>query len=128
MKTPAKSIDHYLADQPVEVRAVLEQLRHTILSVAPNAVEVISYGMPAFKLDGYMLVGFAAFKKHCSLFPWNSHTVELFKEELKNYTTSAGTIQFTLEKPLPVTLVKKIVRSRVKENKEKVKTKIVSKK
>ena len=75
-----------------------------------------------------MLVGFAAFKKHCSLFPWNGHTVELFKEELKNYTTSAGTIQFTLAKPLPATLVKKIVKSRVKENKDKVKAKSISKK
>ena len=121
MKLPPKSIDHYLVDQTEEVRVALEKLRHTILSTAPGAVEVISYGMPAFKLNGYMLVGFAAFKKHCSLFPWNSHTVEEFKEELKNYTTSKGTIQFTLEKPLPVTIVKKIVKARIRDLKEKAK-------
>ncbi len=126
MKPPAKSIDHYLADLPVEVRVALEKLRYTILSTAPGAVELISYGMPAFKLDGYMLVGFAAFKKHCSLFPWNGHTVEQFKEELKNYTTSKGTIQFTLEKPLPVALVKKIVKTRIQDI--KAKSKSVSKK
>ena len=121
MKPPAKSIDHYLADQTVDIRVALEKLRFTILSTAPDAVEVISYGMPAFKLNGYMLVGFAAFKKHCSLFPWNGHTVEQFKDELKNYTTSSGTIQFTLEKPLPVSLVKKIVKARIQDIKEKAK-------
>ena len=83
MKTAPKSIDHYLVDQTEDVRIALEKLRHTILTTAPGAVEVISYGMPAFKLNGYMLVGFAAFKKHCSLFPWNSHTVEQFTTELK---------------------------------------------
>ena len=123
MKLPAKSIDHYLADQPEAVRVVLEKLRHTILSTAPGAVEVISYGMPAFKLDGSLLVGFAAFKNHCSFFPWNGHTVDDFKEELKNYHTSKGTIQFTLEKPLPVTLIKKIVKARIQENQAKSKSK-----
>lgn len=116
MKLPAKSIDHYLADKPEEIRILLEKLRHTILLTAPGAVEVISYGMPAFKLDGRLLVGFAAFKNHCSFFPWNGHTVDDFKEELKNYHTSKGTIQFTVEKPLPLTLIKKIVKARVQEN------------
>ncbi len=119
MKLPAKSIDHYLADKPEEIRILLEKLRHTILLTAPGAVEVISYGMPAFKLDGKLLVGFAAFKNHCSFFPWNWHTVDDFKEELKNYHTSKGTIQFTLEKPLPLTLIKKIVKARIRENRAK---------
>ena len=123
MKPPPKSIDHYLVDQTEEVRITLEKLRHTILTTAPGAVEVISYGMPAFKLNGYMLVGFAAFKKHCSLFPWNGHTVEEFAKELKNYTTSKGTIQFTLEKPLPVALVKKIVKARIQDIKTKSQSK-----
>lgn len=119
MKLPPKSIDHYLADKPEEIRILLEKLRHTILLTAPGAVEVISYGMPAFKLDGKLLVGFAAFKNHCSFFPWNGHTVDDFKEELKNYHTSKGTIQFTLEKPLPLTLIKKIVKARIRENRAK---------
>ena len=123
MKTAPKSIDHYLVDQTEDVRIALEKLRHTILTTAPGAVEVISYGMPAFKLNGYMLVGFAAFKKHCSLFPWNSHTVEQFTTELKNYTTSKGTIQFTLEKPLPAALVKKIVKARIQDIKTKSQSK-----
>lgn len=123
MKLPAKSIDHYLADQPEEIRILLEKLRHTILSTAPGAVEIISYGMPAFKLDGRLLVGFAAFKNHCSFFPWNGHTVDDFREELKNYHTSKGTIQFTLEQPLPVTLIKKIVKARIQENRAKIKSK-----
>lgn len=121
MKPPPKSIDHYLADQTAEIRVALEKLRFTILSAAPDAVEVISYGMPAFKWNGYMLVGFAAFKKHCSFFPWNGHTVIRFQEELKKYTTSKGTIQFTLENPLPVSLVKKIVKARIQDIKEKAK-------
>lgn len=119
MKLPAKSIDHYLADKPEEIRILLEKLRHSILLTAPGAVEVISYGMPAFKLDGRLLVGFAAFKNHCSFFPWDGHTVDDFKEELKNYHTSKGTIQFTLEKPLPLTLIKKIVKARIRENRAK---------
>lgn len=123
MKLPAKSIDQYLADQPEEIRILLEKLRHTILSTAPGAVEIISYGMPAFKLDGRLLVGFAAFKNHCSFFPWNGHTVDVFREELKNYHTSKGTIQFTLQKPLPVTLIKKIVKARIQENRAKSKSK-----
>lgn len=110
-----KDIDAYLSLQSEEVVVALQKLRETIHAAAPDAEETISYGMPAFKCHG-MLVGFAAFKKHCSFFPWNSHTVSDFAEELKKYTTSAGTIQFTLDKPLPATLVKKIVKARLKEN------------
>lgn len=113
-----KDTDSYLALQPEKVRDVLEKLRQTIKSSAPEAEEVISYGMPAFRYHG-MLVYFAAFKNHCSFFPGS--IVEKMKNELKNYKTSKGTIQFTAEKPLPAALVKKIIKARVKENLNKKK-------
>lgn len=116
-ETPLKNIDDYLVMLPVETREALEKLRGIIRAAAPEAEEVISYQMPAFKYKG-SLVGFAAFKNHCSFFPMNSKTVEAFKNELKAYKTSKGTIQFTLEKPLPAALVKKIVKARIKENEE----------
>jgi len=117
---PAKNIDEYLAIQPPESRKALEKLRRIILSVAPDAEEVISYAMPAFKYHG-MLVGFAGWKNHSGFYPWNSRTVNEFKDELKGYTTSKGAIQFPLEKPIPVALVKKIVKARMKENISKTK-------
>jgi uncharacterized protein YdhG (YjbR/CyaY superfamily) len=113
-----KDTDSYLALQPEKVRGVLEKLRQTIKSSAPEAEEVISYGMPAFRYHG-ILVYFAAFKNHCSLFPGS--IVEKMKNELKDFKTSKGTIQFTAEKPLPAALVKKIVKARVKENLNKKK-------
>jgi uncharacterized protein YdhG (YjbR/CyaY superfamily) len=112
-----KNIDEYLMDQPEKVRVVLEKLRHTIKQAAPKAEEVISYKMPAFKYHG-MLVYFAAFKNHCSFFPGSTSGLTEIKE-LKEYITSKGTLQFTVDKPLPVTLVKKIVKLRVKQNEEK---------
>jgi len=117
-----KNIDEYLALQPVQVRAALQKLRKIIKSVAPESEEVISYSMPAFKYHG-MLVGFAGWKNHAGFYPWNSRTVDEFKDELKKYTTSKGAIQFPLDKPIPVTLVKKIVKTRMKDNlaKEKLK-------
>lgn len=114
-------IDKYIADQPGERTQVkLEQLRQVIKLVVPTAEECISYGMPAFKLHG-LVVCFAAFKAHYSLFPCNSFTVTQFADVLKNYKTSKGTIQFSYDKPLPVSLVKKIVKARKKENEDKAK-------
>lgn len=110
-----KNIDEYLLTLPDEVRITLEKLRQTIRQAAPDAEEVISYQMPAFKYHG-MLVYFAAFKNHCSFFPGNAGLLETMKDELKDFKTSKGTLQFTVEKPLPVPLVKKIVKARVKEN------------
>jgi uncharacterized protein YdhG (YjbR/CyaY superfamily) len=114
-KTSVKDIDDYLAGVPPSARTKLEKLRSVILSVVPDAEEVISYGMPAFKYHG-MLVGFAAWKNHVGFYPWNSRTAGEFKDELKGYNTSKGAIQFPLEKPIPVVLVKKIVKARMKEN------------
>lgn len=119
MKAAAKNIDEYLNElTDKNVRAMLENLRQTIKSVAPKAEEVISYAMPAFKYHG-MLVYFSAFKNHCSLFPANSSLIAKMEEELKPYRTAKGTIQFTVEKPLPVALVKKIVKARIQENIER---------
>lgn len=93
-------------------------IRAVIRSVVPKeTTEVISYRIPMFKFNG-MLVGYAAFAKHCSLFPTGSGVIEKFAKELRGYKTSRGTIQFPSDKPLPDALVKKIVKQRVKENRE----------
>lgn len=114
----AKTVDEYLSNTPEPARIRLQHLRSVIQSVVPKeATEVISYRIPMFKFRG-MLVGYAAFAKHCSLFPTGSGVIEKFAKELKNYKTSRGTIQFPSDKPLPDALVKKIVRERVKENLE----------
>jgi uncharacterized protein YdhG (YjbR/CyaY superfamily) len=114
----AKTVDEYLANTPEPARSTLKHIRAVIKSVVPKeATEVISYGMPMFKYNG-MLVGYAAFKNHCSLFPTGSGVLDRFEKELKGYRTSKGTIQFPADKPLAETLVKRIVRARVKENRE----------
>ncbi len=123
--TPAKTIDEYLRALPEDVRITLEKLYKAIKSAAPNAEEVISYGMPAFKHQG-MLVYFAAFKDHCSFFPGSSQIVQLY-DELKSFKTSKGTIQFTVEKPLPRALVKKIVKARMEENEARHSAKQIAK-
>ncbi len=108
-------IDSYIAIQPKKARVALEKLRQTIRAAAPEAEEVISYKMPAFRYHG-RLVYFAAFKDHYSLFPANSSLIAQMKDELKSYKIAPGTIQFAYDKPLPVALVKKIVKARIKEN------------
>jgi uncharacterized protein YdhG (YjbR/CyaY superfamily) len=107
-----KSVDEYLAAVPEPARSTLKKIRAVIRSVTPpEATEVISYGMPAFKHKG-VLVWYAAFSKHCSLFP-TAAVIEAFKNELKGFTLSKGTIQFPTDKPLPAALVKKLVKARV---------------
>jgi len=114
----AKSVDEYLAGVPEPARSTLKHIRAVIRSVVPKeTTEAISYGIPMFKFNG-MLVGYAAFKNHCSLFPTGSGVLDRFEKELQGYRTSKGTIQFPPDKPLADGLVKKIVRARVKENKE----------
>ena len=116
-----KSIDAYINAQPEEIRPRLEQMRHAIKTVAPKAEEVISYGMPAFKFHG-MLVYFAAYRHHIGFYSLpNAH--HAFQKELSGYKQGKGSVQFPLDKPLPLTLIKKMVRYRVKENTEKVKKK-----
>jgi uncharacterized protein YdhG (YjbR/CyaY superfamily) len=109
-----KTTDEYIASFPQNVQVVLQQVRQAIKEVAPKAQEVISYSMPAFKQKG-ILVWFAAFKNHIGFFPKVS-AVEAFKEQLSDYQTSKGTIRFPLDKPIPIRLVKEIVKFRVKED------------
>lgn len=113
-----KDIDEYLAGVPEPARSTLNKIRAMIRSAAPpEATERISYRIPAFEYKG-MLIWFAAFSGHCSLFPTSS-MIEKFKDDLKRYVISKGTIQFPVDKPLPATLVKKIVKARVAENEKK---------
>jgi uncharacterized protein YdhG (YjbR/CyaY superfamily) len=114
MKTVA-TVKEYLDQFPPEQRAELEKIRKAIKDAAPKAEESISYGMPGYKLNG-VLVYFGGFKNHCSFFPGGNLAIQQFSEELKTYKTSKGTIQLPLDKPIPVTLIKKIVKARVKEN------------
>jgi uncharacterized protein YdhG (YjbR/CyaY superfamily) len=116
MKTFA-SVNAYLRAVPPAPRAALQKLRKTIKAAAPQATEVISYGIPMFKHHG-MLVSYAAFKEHCSLFMSTSITQAL-KQELAPYDTSKGTIRFAPDKPLPVALVRKLVKARMAQNERK---------
>ncbi len=110
----AKTVDEYLAAVPADARATLEKLRKQIKAAAPKATELISYQIPMYKHHG-MLVGFAAFKNHCSFFA-GTKNIETYKDELKSYGTSKGTIRFTADKPLPAALVKKLVKAHVADN------------
>jgi len=114
-RTTPKDVDSYLADIPVEARVTLEKLRNVIREIIPEAEEVISYQIPAYKYHG-MLVGFAAFKNHCGFYLMSPALLKTFSDQLKGYDTSTGTIRFPVNKPLPTALVKKLVRARVKEN------------
>jgi uncharacterized protein YdhG (YjbR/CyaY superfamily) len=113
-----KTVDEYLERVPEPARTTLKKIRSVIRSVAPpEATEGISYGMPTFKYKG-MLASFAAFSDHCSLFPGAGPTIE-FKDELKNFQTSKGTIRFAPNKPLPATLLKRLMKARIAENERK---------
>jgi uncharacterized protein YdhG (YjbR/CyaY superfamily) len=122
----ARTVDEYLARVEPEQRAALEALRQVIRKAAPKAEEVITYGIPAFRQNGF-LIGFAASAKHCSLHPMNNHTVADFATQLSDYSTSTGTIRFTPDKPLPAQLVRKIVKARVAENDADLKEKMAMK-
>jgi uncharacterized protein YdhG (YjbR/CyaY superfamily) len=110
----AKTIDDYISGFPEDIRGKLEEIRTVIRKAAPQAEETISYGMPAFKLNG-VLVYFAAFKDHIGFFPTASG-VSHFQKELKAYDISKGTIRLPLDAPLPLDLINKIVEFRVSEN------------
>ena len=113
-----RTVDEYLERVPEAARTTLKKIRTVIRSVAPpEATEGISYGMPTFKYKG-MLASFGAFSDHCSLFPGAGPTIE-FKNELKNFQTSKGTIRFAPNKPLPSALLKRLVKARIAENERK---------
>jgi uncharacterized protein YdhG (YjbR/CyaY superfamily) len=114
MRRPSNTIDEYIETFPVEIQSILEKLRRTIRKAAPEAAEVISYQMPAFKQNG-VLVYFAAHQNHIGFYPTSSG-IAAFKKELSAYKGSKGAVQFPLDQPLPFDLVEKIVKFRVKEN------------
>lgn len=118
-KMDPQTIDEYIVTFPEDVQKRLEKIRQTIRKAAPEAKEVISYQMPAFRQNG-ILVHFGAFTNHISFFPTPSAIVA-FEKELQPYETSKGTIKFPLDKPIPFDLITKVVKYRVKENLEKKK-------
>jgi uncharacterized protein YdhG (YjbR/CyaY superfamily) len=112
-KAKPKTIDEYLAGVNADHRGALEKLREAIHAVAPKAEECISYEIPAFRLNGRLLVGFAAWANHCSFYPMSSTTLRKFQRDVKDFQTSKGTLRFTPDRPLPVALVKKLVQARI---------------
>jgi uncharacterized protein YdhG (YjbR/CyaY superfamily) len=114
MSLKPQTIDEYLAPLSSEKRAALERLRKAIKAAAPKAQECISYQIPTFRLGGRMLVSFAAWANHCAFYAGTS-PMEAHKDELKAYDTSKGTIRFPADRPLPVALVRKLVKTRIAE-------------
>jgi uncharacterized protein YdhG (YjbR/CyaY superfamily) len=115
----AAEVVTYLAKLPKSQRIALGNLRKIIKGFVPVATEGFSYGMPAFKYFGHSLVGYDAFKEHCSLFPMSPKVQATFSRELKAFHTSKGTIQFPPDQPLPAGLVKRILKARIKEIEER---------
>lgn len=116
-KTEFTEIDQYIATFPKKVQARLTEIRQLVKSAAPNAIETISYQMPTFKLNNQNLVHFAGYKSHIGFYPVPSG-IEKFKKELSIYKQGKGSVQFPLDKPLPLQLISNIVEFRVKENLE----------
>jgi uncharacterized protein YdhG (YjbR/CyaY superfamily) len=114
-KRKPTTIDEYLADVKPDQRSVLATLRKSIHSVAPEAEECISYGIPAFRLNGRSLVFFGAWANHCSFYPGSSTTLKNFRTDLKPFQVTKGTIRFSPDKPLPIALVKKLLKARIAE-------------
>lgn len=117
MNAQPLSVDHYIAAFPVETRVLLEEIRATILEAAPGAEETISYAMPAYKLEG-MLVYFAGYKGHIGFYP-GAGGIAAFFPKLAEYKHAKGSVQFPLDQPLPLQLVRDIVQFRVQQNQEK---------
>jgi len=109
----AAAVEAYLAALPDAQRAALQALRAVIAAAAPEAVDGISYGMPAFRYRGRPLVSYAAFKAHCSFFPMGSQVLEVHRDRLAGFLASKGTLHFTPDRPLPADVVVEIVRARV---------------
>jgi len=114
-----KTIDEYLSRTPEPARSTLLHMREAIHAAVPEATEAITYQMPTFKYRGHSIVAFAAFKKHCSLFPMSGAVIEQFKDELERFHTSKGTLQFPLDKPLSAALLKKLIKARIAQIEKK---------
>jgi len=111
----AIEIDDYLANLEEPKRTTLQKLRQTILDMLPDAEEVISYGMPAFRLNGKVIVGFAAFKNHLAYLPHSGSVFNELRDELAGYTSTEGSLHFPIDKPLPKALVKKLIAVRLSQ-------------
>ena len=122
-KTDFKSVDEYIASQPAAVQGILGRVRNAIREALPGAEEVISYQIPAYKLRGGRVLFFAGWKQHYSLYPVGERLVAAFRDELASYEVSKGTIRFPLSQPVPVKLIGRIAKFRVKEVAEREKAK-----
>lgn len=118
-KKKPKTIDAYLANVKPEHRSTLQKLRQTIRTAVPTAEECISYGIPAFRVNRRLLVFFGAWSNHCAFYPGSATTLQNFRDELRNFQTSKGTIRFSSDKPLPAALVKKLVKMRIAEDNDR---------
>jgi uncharacterized protein YdhG (YjbR/CyaY superfamily) len=107
-------VDRHLARIPQPQRSTLEQLRKDILEVIPQAEQVISYGFPGFKVDGKVICGFDSFSKHCSFFPHSSLVIPAMESDLRNYRYSKGALRFGVDQPLPKSLVRKLIKTRLR--------------
>src|SRR6266568_7378584 len=115
-KRSPKTIDECLASVNANHRDALQEIREAIHAVTPNAEECISYGIPAFRLNGRSLVFFGAWANHCSLYPGSSTMLKKFRGDLKGFQITKGTIRFSSDNPLPLAVVKKLVKARIVEN------------
>ena len=111
---PAKDVDAFIQASPKETRPKLRELRGIIRALVPQAEEVISYRMPTYKLNGKPLVGFAGFKHHIGFYPMSGSFLDDYRDELRDYVTSKGAVQFPSPAPLPVALIKRLIRDRIK--------------
>ena len=127
-KTDFMSVDEYIASQPENVQGILERVRATIRKALPEAEEVISYQIPAYKLSGRAVLYFAGWKEHYSLYPATGDLVTAFKDDLARYELSKGTIRFPLSEPIPVRLIGRIAKFRAEEVTGRKKAAAVSKK
>jgi len=111
----AKDVDDYLKNIPNEQRAVLENIRQSIQALSPEITELISYGIPSFKYKGRQFVAFAAYPTHCNFLIMSYALMDTYKSDLKRFETDKATIRFTVDKPLPTSLLKKLVKARMAE-------------
>ena len=118
-KIPFRSVDDYIAAQADEVQAALHRVRATILKALPDAEELISYNIPAYKQYGRVVIYFAGWKQHYGLYGPNASTAAAFAEELAPYEVKKGTIRFPISKPVPVKLIERIAKFRAKESAER---------
>jgi uncharacterized protein YdhG (YjbR/CyaY superfamily) len=122
-KTDFRSVDEYIASQPEAVQGILGRVRNTIRKAVPQALEVISYQIPTYKLHNRAVLYFAGWKRHCSLYPATERVVAAFQDELALYEVRKGTIRFPLSRPVPVKLIGRIAKFRAKEVAEREKVK-----